>query len=1021
MYAVPTALSGRGLSVNGNGVPLSNLQSTLNNNSLASASPATATATALTGSSKKSASSSSSSTSYISRLSLLKSTLSGLQATEDLTYPVQGLHVPATNECLLVITPSRSHRVYVGVPSSRSSSSIRAGTGSSTQDDAIPTVPVPVLVQTASETGSESAKTGGDQLSPNADTSVPLPPLNPDGTSRAEAPHRPRHQQGGGGVGGGGRKQQRQMQKQGDESVSSLPAATVRSAAGLFPLGSRQGQGQRMEQRLKRKRRKSPQHPHLHRQLLTDTASSREHSSSQEAGIEAGAWAGGGAPALESPAVDATVDPSLSALVWTRLSSVWPLAPQELSAHKPSSSPFSSPSSFSAWMDWFVSLPSSNELLYTVTSALRSHVEATDLHGSIREAVGARSKESTSLFTLLRSFHAKDGVYPSPSSTLSASSGSGSGGGSAVGGEDGDGEGNRRRASVAFRDDLKIFKDILYNDGDEEGKNNLIDIQPHDHVDIVNAASTPRRDQQHRKLQQTDMAESGGGGGGREGEGKGARLTGDASGADPTVTVPSTTTSSSPSSSSSGGGSGSSGGVGVAVSPSSRSLDPRENNLFLLQQHLTLLPNDSFMKAVQRKALAEKKAAAVKDKEMVKDNAPPPTTRAIPFFYAERYPFMSVAGLELLLVDVDRSSRSQQLPPLTSSSKEKEKEKDSPAAKKLTAEMEKKRDSKYIPPSSIPGGLGAATVSNSFLSFVATTGLSTQWLNSIRCTFSLRFMMRAGGAADGGISSEDHVSALVNDILKTKNDKLIPTFISKNSTAAVDVSSSSAPLSPAYFQATLPPSLYEKHTRTGNNIRQLQGTMMGNLVSSACSYPLCTGRERNLSNTQEEANAIVSQSNSNTHDAFTIVASFYKINFEALESKLSTYTFIYTLICFFQAYLLVTQMIASANPAAASRVSILAISAMAVLDAAICILHLLLSSVVSGSAFYYFLWLSFLKLVVFCILEMRFVISIYQARYAQDMAENGWAGLRNHLATLHARFYGALFLVILLVDWYYTR
>jgi hypothetical protein len=111
----------------------------------------------------------------------------------------------------------------------------------------------------------------------------------------------------------------------------------------------------------------------------------------------------------------------------------------------------------------------------------------------------------------------------------------------------------------------------------------------------------------------------------------------------------------------------------------------------------------------------------------------------------------------------------------------------------------------------------------------------------------------------------------------------------------------------------------------------------------------------------------------------------------------------------------------SSTPAGAGKVSVLCISSQAVLDAGICIVHLLSSSSVSGTVFYLLLAIAFMKLVIFCILEMRLVIGIYQARYAQDMAVAGWQGLRNHLATLHARFYAALFAVILLVDFFFDK
>jgi hypothetical protein len=52
------------------------------------------------------------------------------------------------------------------------------------------------------------------------------------------------------------------------------------------------------------------------------------------------------------------------------------------------------------------------------------------------------------------------------------------------------------------------------------------------------------------------------------------------------------------------------------------------------------------------------------------------------------------------------------------------------------------------------------------------------------------------------------------------------------------------------------------------------------------------------------------------------------------------------------------------------------------------------------------------------------VIKYYLAadvRYSQEIAQNGWQSLRNHLAALHARFYVGLFAAILLVDIFYDR
>ncbi len=152
-----------------------------------------------------------------------------------------------------------------------------------------------------------------------------------------------------------------------------------------------------------------------------------------------------------------------------------------------------------------------------------------------------------------------------------------------------------------------------------------------------------------------------------------------------------------------------------------------------------------------------------------------------------------------------------------------------------------------------------------------------------------------------------------------------------------------------------------------------------------------------------------------------------------VESKIWRYSIIFTLCCivqvdefgitlsFWQIYLLNRQMTYAATPATTGKISILCITSQAVLDAGICIVHLLSSSSVSGSVFYILMAISFMKLIIFCIMEMRLVIGIYQSRYAQEMAANGWQGLRNHLATLHARFYAALFLAIIMVDFFFER
>jgi transmembrane E3 ubiquitin-protein ligase len=115
-----------------------------------------------------------------------------------------------------------------------------------------------------------------------------------------------------------------------------------------------------------------------------------------------------------------------------------------------------------------------------------------------------------------------------------------------------------------------------------------------------------------------------------------------------------------------------------------------------------------------------------------------------------------------------------------------------------------------------------------------------------------------------------------------------------------------------------------------------------------------------------------------------------------------------TLVCLVQIGLLFRQLYHSNTQAAAARVSLVCIGMQAVLDAVICVLHLLLCAYFQP-LFVALASVAFFKLVNFCIFEMRFLILVYQSRQPQSFFEGGWQAMRNELAVLHGRFYLALF------------
>jgi hypothetical protein len=145
-----------------------------------------------------------------------------------------------------------------------------------------------------------------------------------------------------------------------------------------------------------------------------------------------------------------------------------------------------------------------------------------------------------------------------------------------------------------------------------------------------------------------------------------------------------------------------------------------------------------------------------------------------------------------------------------------------------------------------------------------------------------------------------------------------------------------------------------------------------------------------------------------------ITSHAYRLQMELLERKAGNYSIMAVNLCIFQIVFIVLQMKFSQTQAGAAKISIVCICYQAILDATLCVGHLLLCAGLPTVFFNHFLWIALLKLILFCILEMRIIISIYQSRYSQELAQEGMAGLRRRLATLHLRFYGVFFLMLFL-------
>jgi hypothetical protein len=145
---------------------------------------------------------------------------------------------------------------------------------------------------------------------------------------------------------------------------------------------------------------------------------------------------------------------------------------------------------------------------------------------------------------------------------------------------------------------------------------------------------------------------------------------------------------------------------------------------------------------------------------------------------------------------------------------------------------------------------------------------------------------------------------------------------------------------------------------------------------------------------------------------FNMSAMSLRPQLMAVERKADTYSLLVSFICVAQISLLLMQLRMSNTQAGAAKVSIMCVCGQAMLDAALCIAHLILSAALPNTFFGHFMWIAILKLVLFGVFEMRTVVTVYQARFSHEISSEGWDGLRRRLAAVHLRFYAALFVAV---------
>ena len=129
-----------------------------------------------------------------------------------------------------------------------------------------------------------------------------------------------------------------------------------------------------------------------------------------------------------------------------------------------------------------------------------------------------------------------------------------------------------------------------------------------------------------------------------------------------------------------------------------------------------------------------------------------------------------------------------------------------------------------------------------------------------------------------------------------------------------------------------------------------------------------------------------------------------RTDWDITTNKGVTYSFYMVLVCLAQIVLLLRQLLHSQGSSAATRVSLLGIAWHTVIDALLCLGHVYLSLAIP-SVFTAFASVAFFKMLVFCVIEMKYMSIIVHARFSggEITAES----LRRKVALVHLRFYSA--------------
>ena len=177
------------------------------------------------------------------------------------------------------------------------------------------------------------------------------------------------------------------------------------------------------------------------------------------------------------------------------------------------------------------------------------------------------------------------------------------------------------------------------------------------------------------------------------------------------------------------------------------------------------------------------------------------------------------------------------------------------------------------------------------------------------------------------------------------------------------------------------------------------------------------GKKRNRKKPRKDEAAVMSLVGSivstECHFYSTVNVTAIRPDWDRVATKAINYSFYMMLICLAQIGVLLRQLLHTQAQAAAVRVSVIGIGWQAVIDALVCIMHVYFS-LVMPPIFTAFASVAFFKLLIFCVIEMKYMAMLMQARHTANGGVSSAADNRRRVSLIHMRFYSALMVAMVL-------